>query len=265
MNKEKVNQIKERVKAKTGINLEDYHNEELSEKISEIVVFPLYAAKIIFIPLLILVLITAFLIILAFVKGKIFIAVVMLIIGIPLSIADGLLLGIHRFVMKTIEDVKSIILLSLQTSDDVLTDVGKLEEQTSQKVEQLPSASEIVNGVLYHVVLPNVMQLIVQRKLPLIGTILTSVFTKIVHSASARMTKILAKTKKPEKVYKEKIGSKWQQEIEAKKQMIDGLRTKTEDISSGVIGFVDIPFRIALFILIPVSFILASIALLLIF
>lgn len=160
---DKLNEISKR----TGINFTRYRNPALVEKLGNILTIQLYAAKAIFIPMMVLLLLFGGIAGYAIISAKVMAGVVIGVIGIFLSIALGTLIGMVLLMSTIKNDVQSILVLSLDTVSTILQDINAGIQKTATKATDLPSAlpkpSDLLQGVTFGVILPSLQQIIVSK------------------------------------------------------------------------------------------------------
>lgn len=163
---------------RTGINFENYKKPELFEQIAEFVTFPLYAGKILLNPVKLLLVIILLIAIFGFATDRTTFGIVYLIVGVFFSIETGILWGLTNFTNKLSEDLTETFNLILELSEQILTDINKLHQQTTDSVLKIPSIPDIITGTAYFVVLPGVLR-IIKKKIPLVGSVAATVIRRI--------------------------------------------------------------------------------------
>ncbi|PIE86078.1 MAG: hypothetical protein CSA05_02365 [Bacteroidia bacterium] len=178
----KKEQLKKKYNAlfnKMGINLEEYNQPELFEKIADLLVFPAYAIKIVSQPIKYLFLIALIAIIVSFYSGNAVFGFVLIFLGIPLTIVNGFFWGQVVFVNKISDDINRILDFSLQLTRTTMEDMREIKGKITDESLQLPKFSVITKGLLLTVLLPN-LETIVRKKIPFLGRFIASVCSRIV-------------------------------------------------------------------------------------
>lgn len=187
MRKKTLDTLVKKIQNETGIDFKAYDSGELFEKISDLVTFPVYAVRTLLMPIIIILIFLIIAIIWSFaIKGAVAFGIVLILLGLPLSVANGVLIGQVLLIRKTSEDVNRILFLSLELSEQIITDIGKLQSKINDKNFKLPKVTDIIQGAIYAVIVPNVLQ-VVKEKIPIVGRFVSAVISTIMYAAITRL------------------------------------------------------------------------------
>ncbi|MEL6654270.1 MAG: hypothetical protein AAFQ87_26060 [Bacteroidota bacterium] len=155
------------IKQKTGIDFEQYKEESWGETIANLVFFPQYAiSNILKGPGLLLLIVFTIAIICMFTEHKTF-GFFFLIFGIVFGIINGFYLGCIWFVRSLTSDINSLLNLTLQKSGSIINSFNDPE----QKAAYQASLIDIVRGVIFSMILPEVNK-VISKKVPFIGGVI---------------------------------------------------------------------------------------------
>lgn len=155
------------IASRTGIDFTRYRDPILVEKIGNMLTIQVCAFKSISIPIVILFALHAIVAIYALTVSKIAVGVGIGILGVIPSIIVGLLVGLVLLMSTVKDNVQQILGLSLDTIKTIGSDINngvqsKLSD-TQDKIINMPKLADLLQGVVFGVVLPSVRQIIVSK------------------------------------------------------------------------------------------------------
>jgi len=165
MKPERIKQVNDELLRRTGVDFSRYRNQELIDTVANAVTFPLFLARSVSRPVGAF-LLTVIIAILA-VESNVYESFLTL-IGFPLALVNGVLLGLVLFVRRIRNDMAKVFEISAQTTLQVMKDIGAARRKLSGQASNFPSLLEIFQGVNAIIVLP-VVTGILSRRLPLLG------------------------------------------------------------------------------------------------
>jgi hypothetical protein len=177
MKSPKIEFLSQQLEKQTGINFQKYANPELIEQITNIVTFPVYAVKNLKQPIKITYLILLILAVFFIVKGNTFFGIVLIILGIPIGFFNGVWWGLVNLIKLLKNDMMNIIDLMLNLTETVMADFRTLKSTDVANKFKIPKTSEIINGIIFIVILP-VISKIIRNKMPFLGTTISSTINK---------------------------------------------------------------------------------------
>ena len=164
------NELKNQIENKYGINLEEYKNPILIEKVGNLVMFPKYILKDILIyTLLALACFVISVFVLDLSGVSLFIYILM---GFLLYAILGTLIGFINFLTRVKNDLGSIVYLSFDLTDKALNDLKSSSETIKKE-----GAKEIFTGILVVVLIPSITEA-VSGQLPLFGSTVNNLVNK---------------------------------------------------------------------------------------
>ena len=170
MKEERIRQLNEELKNKTGVDFSTYRNEELTETVSNALTFPLYFGRCISQPVLALLGLNLLLII---VVDSGYMKTFMGFPGFPLALVNGILLGLVLFIRRVRADMGKVFNISADLSLQAVKDIAAARSRVQQG-GKFPSLLEIFQGMNAIVVLPVVMR-IVEKKVPFLGGLVSRI------------------------------------------------------------------------------------------
>ncbi|ABK99515.1 hypothetical protein Ppro_1905 [Pelobacter propionicus DSM 2379] len=160
------NKLKE-IAARTGIDFARYRDPVLVEKLGNLLTIQFYAIKAISIPVLLLLLIHWGIAAYAFITSKNVAGIVIGLGGIIPSIVVGILTGIVVLMGTIKNDVKQLFSLSIDTIRTILADTNSEIQRSVHSVSEcqsnLPKLSDLLQGVIFGIILPTLQQIIVSK------------------------------------------------------------------------------------------------------
>jgi len=183
MREEKIQAINDELLRKTGVDFSRYRNQELTDTIANALTFPLYFARSILRPIGLFLLLTV--IAIAFVDSGYFKTFLGL-PGLPLAIANGVLLGLVIFVRRVRDDMDKVFSISADLSLQVVRDIGTARANIKDGSLEFPSLLEIFQGVNAIIILPAIIR-ILDRKLPLFGALAGRITARFFSIIDARL------------------------------------------------------------------------------
>ena len=175
------------IAARTGIDFVKYRDPLLVEKLGNMLTIQLYAFKAIAIPTAVLMLLFAGIAGYACISSKIAAGIVIGLIGIIPSIGLGILIGMVVLMSTIKNDVQSILALSIDTVSVILNDTNSSFQNRISNVSgaatSLPKVSDLLQGVLFGIILPSLQQVIVSKfkllRVPLEYLFVTTIQTAV--------------------------------------------------------------------------------------
>ncbi len=154
----------ESVKAKTGIDFEQYQEESWGETVADLIFFPQYAFFSIIKGPLVLVGLVIVIAGLSYYFGHTAFALFFGLIGLVLGLVNGVFLGCIWFVRSLTDDLNRLVGLTVQKSNSVIQSFN----DPTQRAAYTADAMDVVRGVVFSMVLPEVNR-VVAKKVPVIG------------------------------------------------------------------------------------------------
>jgi hypothetical protein len=153
--------------SRTGIDFTKYRDPVLVEKIGNMLTIQICAFKSISIPIMVLFALHAIVAVYAFTVSKIAVGIGIGLLGVIPSIIVGLLVGLVVLMSTVKDNVQQIFGLSLDTIKTIVSDINtgfqsKLNG-TQDKIVNIPKLADLLQGVVFGVVLPSVRQIIVSK------------------------------------------------------------------------------------------------------
>ncbi len=252
MKKEAIALLKEKILQKTGINLEQYRNQDLVESIADLLLFPKYVLKIMLTTMLGFFAAWVVLLLWANFQEKIMLGFFGFWIGLVLVILNTLVFGMLRLMKSLEHDLNEILQLTVGAVQQVFKDFKNVKLQLKAHVFELPSVSEMLQGVLFAVMLPT-LRGVIKKKVPVLGTPLAFLAEQVFTILGNQLASVVSKN---ENDLKEKIGAKAEiLENEAKNtvegfadrgiQILEKVRKTTEKIVSPSMKIITFPIRMA--------------------
>ncbi len=242
--------LKEKILQKTGIDLEQYRNENLVESIADILLFPKYVLKIMLTTMLGFFVAWLVLLLWANFQEKILLGFFGFWLGFVLVILNGIIFGMLRLLKSLEHDLNEILQMTVGAVQQVFKDFKNVKLQLKAQVFELPSVSEMLQGVLFAVMLPT-LRAVIKKKVPVFGTILAFLAEQVFTILGNQLAAVVNKS---ENDLKEKIGAKAEiLEKEAKNtvesfadrgiQTLEKVRKTTEKIVSPTMKIITFPIR----------------------
>lgn len=187
MKKQAITRLKKTLLTKTGLDFENYRNPEVMETIADIIIFPIYAAKSVLLPFVILLLTLIGSCILFTVLDKSYFGIFLFfLVGLISCIFNGIPLGAINFVRQLTGDIGNIIGLSLEQSQRIVQDIEEVHRKAKDKEFEYPKISEVIAGVIYIVILPTVTE-IISKRIPKVGKMVSWVISKVMNAIAEKM------------------------------------------------------------------------------
>ena len=153
--------------SRTGIDFTKYRDPVLVEKIGNMLTIQVCAFKSISIPIMVLFALHAIVAVYAFTVSKIAVGIGIGLLGFIPSIIVGLLVGLVVLMSTVKDNVQQIFGLSLDTIKTIVSDINTgLQSKligTQDKIVNIPKLADLLQGVVFGVVLPSVRQIIVSK------------------------------------------------------------------------------------------------------
>jgi hypothetical protein len=165
MHAERIKQINQDLLRRTGVDFSRYRSQELIDTVANTVTFPLFFARSVSRPVGVLLLAVCLAIILV---DSDFFEAYLALVGLPLAVVNGILLGLVLFVRRIRSDMSRVFEISAELTEQVMHDIGAARGRLSGGTADFPSLLEIFHGVNTVVVLPIVVRTL-DRRLPLLG------------------------------------------------------------------------------------------------
>lgn len=186
--KDIIEKLRNEMLLSTGIDLEKYRKPELLAKMSDLLMFPLYALQSIILPLALVLLVFASVDSVYFMRTPSILGGLLIVLfGIPIFFVIGISVGILRLIRRIGNDLRAIISealsLGMGVADDIEQSIRNLSVKGTSAVQAFPSPSQIVRGVLLVVLLPTVEQ-VISRKVKLLGPTISGVAGKILFTVA---------------------------------------------------------------------------------
>ena len=112
---------------------------------------------------------------------------------------DGVFKGLINFANRIKEDVSEILKLVV---DIILTMIDDMNKIAVDKIDKMPSLSEMFSGISFIIVIPTANN-IIRKKIPFIGGLISSIFNIFIEKLTDKVADILniiTNSKKIEKV-----------------------------------------------------------------
>ncbi len=153
--------------SRTGIDFTKYRDPVLVEKIGNMLTIQICAFKSISIPIMVLFALHAIVAAYAFTVSKIAVGIGIGLLGVIPSIIVGLLVGLVVLMSTVKDNVQQIFGLSLDTIKAIVSDINNGFQSklngTQDKIVNIPKLADLLQGVVFGVVLPSVRQIIVSK------------------------------------------------------------------------------------------------------
>ena len=242
MQERKSDILAENFKHKTGVDLRDYKRPELVDTVANLISFPIYAGKLLIIPLAIYFLLGLIPVFMVEGSARVIVAIVF----IPLlGTANAVTTAAILLVIRLSEDISKALTAGLSLTAEVTSDVRNVYQKRDNRSLQFPTFAEIFNGVMYVVVVPTVV-IVINRKVPLIGGLFSGLVRRLADLTTGRTIRKLA-VENPEVLDIEpppEIKEKWL--IERMKN-VRSLAAKANKLISGSITWATIILLLATF------------------
>lgn len=252
MKQQAIASLKAKILQKTGIDLEQYRNQDLVESIADLLLFPKYVLKIMLTTSLGFFVAWVVLLMWANFQEKILLGFFGFWIGAVLVILNGLVFGTLRLMKNLEHDLNEILQLTVGAVQQVFKDFKNVKLQLKAQIFELPSVSEMLQGVLFAVMLPT-LRAVIKKKVPILGTPLAflaeQVFTILGNQLAAAVNrtendlkgKITGKAEILEKEAENTVATFADKGI----QTLEKVRKTTEKIVSPTMKVIVFPIRIA--------------------
>ena len=180
-----VEQLAINFEMRTGVDLRAYRRTEITDTISDLLRFPLYAAKFVALPLGIALGVTVLLAIL----GKGWVETTVLALAAPvIAVVLALTSAAVFFIFKLKTDVTQALCLGLDLSREVADDVREIQARHQEKRLSPPSFGELVTGVMHVVIIP-VTRSTLRRKIPVLGLIFGNLVGRLAGQSTRRLVR----------------------------------------------------------------------------
>lgn len=172
----------------TGVDFNKYRTPEMFTKISELLVFPLYALPTIFGSVLATILLFAITYIAYLIHAPAFFtALASLVFGLPAFIALGVCIGFTLLIRRIASDIKLIICsatgLMKSASLDIQSSFANIAGKGSDAIRQIPTPSQLGKGILIVALLPSLEQAI-QKRIKFIGGFVSGIVSGVLMNIS---------------------------------------------------------------------------------
>tara|TARA_B100001059_G_C17815477_1_gene574946 strand:- start:1718 stop:2473 length:756 start_codon:yes stop_codon:yes gene_type:complete len=169
--KKDVEKLDNKIKEELGIDVRKYRNEEVSENLVELLVFPKYVISWVIRPILISIVVF---IIGFFVFDLVHIEYVIYgIIGLILFLMVGIITGLLFLMWKMKSDIWSIINYSFEIMKSAVTDLNQVNKENRKDVLGL-----LFKGIIHVVTIPMISK-IISDKVPFVGGIVNRIVKNI--------------------------------------------------------------------------------------
>lgn len=165
MNKDAVIKLSERLQETTGISLLPLDREEIALKIRNLIQFPNYFAKTIFIPTAVLLTLTVLITTVFCFLGQYLLGTIFFVLGGTLASLCGLLFGVILFVNRLSKEIESIFTEVLKQVRMLLLEVGVADEDMIVGCMEIPALKEVIKATTFMVGISNIEKDI-QKRLP---------------------------------------------------------------------------------------------------
>ena len=247
MNKknESPEELNERIKADLGVDLSQYRNEDVAEKLVELLVFPLYALSWVIRPVIV-----AFIMYIVgfFILDLVHIQYLLYgVIGLVLLLVCGVLFGILYFLNRLHKDVETIMNYTLDIASQSMSDLKKVQTNVKSQVTTTDSMRLLVSGVVKIVTVP-VLSKVLGNKIPLLGGFLAGSIEKILLMIASKFdfdssVELSEADVKGDKIVEEKNYDR----------TFDGSSDRITGILDTVMNVVSVPFRVVFFVIMMVT------------
>jgi len=241
-------ELNEKIKEELGIDMTEYRNEEVAEKLVEMLVFPIYAASWIIRPMLVGVVmyIAGF-----FILDLYHIQYLLYgIVGLILILATGLVFGILYFLNRMHQDIESIMGYTVDVGNRSMLDVKKVQNLGGRGMESKDSKKLLLIGVVKIVTVP-VIAKVLGNKIPLMGGLLAGSIERILLMMTNKLDFDQVATELEEELNEEVAETEIGQDSVG--FQINGDRFG--NILDTVMNVVRVPFRVVFFILMMITLI----------
>ena len=167
--------LAEEIKSELGIDINKYRTEEVAETIFDLLSFPQYIFAYTIRPILYSVgafIIGYFLINLVHIEYVLY-----TLIGLPLFLGVGILLGVNFFVGKIKGDMFDVIKYSIEIFNNIKEDL-KLSKANLSAERKRYQYNLLFQGVVHHITLPVITE-VVADKIPIVGGFIKSLIYRV--------------------------------------------------------------------------------------
>lgn len=172
-----------RIQKELGVNLEDYRNEEITNSLVELLVFPSYIVNWVIRPVVLaffLFILGYFIIDLVHIEYAIY-----TILGFVLFIITGFIVGLWLLSSKMKQDICEIIDFALDTMSNVLQDVSNVK--SSMNINKKGEVLQLLFSGIIHVTFIPVISSVISKKIKFGGGIIEGFISKILNTVASKM------------------------------------------------------------------------------
>jgi hypothetical protein len=184
MKPESIQKINQSLLQQTSIDFSRYRNQELLETIANAATFPLFFARSISRPIVLLIILT---LLAVWISDSAYFKSFLVFPGLVLAVINGILLGLVIFIRRIRNDMTSVFAISSDLCVQVLKDISAARMKLSGDSAGFPSLREIFHGVNAVVVLPMLIQTL-EQKIPFLGGLAARVTERFFNIVDRRLT-----------------------------------------------------------------------------
>ena len=230
----KIQSTYESIKAKTGIDFEQHKEASWGERVADLVFFPQYALTAILKGPAVLVGLVLIIALVSGYFGHTSFAVFFGLIGLVLGIVNGFYLGCIWFIRTLTNDLNGLVDLTLEKSQSVVSSF----KDPSQRAAYGASAIDVVQGVIFSMILPEVNR-VVSKKVPVIGGAVAFVLGKVITKMGSSLETRLLKAAEEEHIRPDA-------EPEQQLALFSKIDNQSDKIASGAARVASFPFKVLL-------------------